>query len=233
MISERRRRAARAGRPRRRRSRHPRSVVELVDVEVEAAGAPSATIRPRPTTTSEAATAITASAKIWPSPSPWWRENAIRARFAAVQHDLEREQDDQRAAAQQHAERAGREQERGDREVPGDVGPDHSGRSPSASGLAGAWRAEDDAADRGDEQHDRGDLEREQVVGEEQAPDLGRAAERVAGRRRACESRPPAFSPIDDDDLDEQRRRGGDGADRLPARPAGPGRVGARRRGRR
>src|SRR5213076_1524591 len=40
-----------------------------------------ATIRPRPTTTSEAATAITASAKICPSPFPWYRENAIRARF--------------------------------------------------------------------------------------------------------------------------------------------------------
>src|SRR5579862_5170106 len=38
-------------------------------------------------------------------------------------------------------------------------------------------RAEYDAADGGDQQHDRGDLEREQVVGEEQAPDVRRRAE--------------------------------------------------------
>jgi len=32
-------------------------------------------------------------------------------------------------------------------------------------------RAEDDSADRRDEQHDGGDLERKQVVGEEELPD--------------------------------------------------------------
>src|SRR6266513_4025493 len=40
-------------------------------------------------------------------------------------------------------------------------------------------RAEDDAADRRDEQHDRRDLEREQVVGQEEAADVCRRAERV------------------------------------------------------
>ena len=40
----------------------------------------------------------------------------------AVEHDLEREQDDQGAAADQHAECSDREQERRDDEVPGEVG---------------------------------------------------------------------------------------------------------------
>ena len=43
--------------------------------------------------------------------------------------------------------------------------------------------AEDDAADGRDEQHDRGDLEGEQVVGEEQPSDLGGAAEASAAPR--------------------------------------------------
>src|SRR5262245_28172179 len=43
----------------------------------------------------------------------------------SVQHDLEREQDDDRVAADQHAERADREQERGDADVPGDVRAHH------------------------------------------------------------------------------------------------------------
>src|SRR5262249_36735350 len=54
----------------------------------------------------------------------------------AVQHDLEREQHDQRAAAQEDAERARREQERRDREVPGDVRAGH--QSGGASVLAGS-----------------------------------------------------------------------------------------------
>src|SRR5436309_3462498 len=42
-----------------------------------------------------------------------------------VEHDLEREQDDQRAPANQDAEVACAEQEGGDAEVPDDVGADH------------------------------------------------------------------------------------------------------------
>src|SRR5437763_4090507 len=42
----------------------------------------------------------------------------------AVQHDLEREEHDQRAAAQEDAERAGGEEEGRDREVPRDLGPE-------------------------------------------------------------------------------------------------------------
>src|SRR5206468_6895863 len=45
---------------------------------------------------------------------------ADQGEVPAVEHDLEREQDDQRVAAQQHAKRAGCEQEPGDREVPRD-----------------------------------------------------------------------------------------------------------------
>src|SRR5438128_2020378 len=46
----------------------------------------------------------------------------------AVQHDLEREEHDQRVPAQEDAERPGREQERGDREVPGDLGAEDGDR---------------------------------------------------------------------------------------------------------
>src|SRR5690348_13754981 len=49
---------------------------------------------------------------------------------------------------------------------------------------------QDDAADGRDEQHDRRDLEREQVVGQEQAPDVAGAAERRADRLLVRE--PPA-----------------------------------------
>src|SRR5262245_15057948 len=67
---------------------------------------------------------------------------AVRTREAdqgevgPVEHDLEREEDDQRAAAEEHAERAGREQEGGNREVPGDVRPLHS--PPRRSGVSGS-----------------------------------------------------------------------------------------------
>ena len=51
-------------------------------------------------------------------------------------------------------------------------------------------RTEDDAADSGDQQHDRGDLEREQVVGEEQASDVARAPEAARNVRRVGEVGP-------------------------------------------
>ncbi len=132
----RRRRAAGRGRSRRRRSSTAQGR-ELVDVEVELLAAPSRRSgrgrrrprRRRPPSRS--------SAKIWPSPFAKCRENAISARFAAVQHDLEREQHDQRAAADEHAERAGREQERGDDQVTGDVRPEH--RPSLRRGSACEW----------------------------------------------------------------------------------------------
>src|SRR3954463_13118253 len=48
----------------------------------------------------------------------------------SVQHDLEREEDDQRIAPEQHTERADAEQEAGDAEVPGDVRTVHRGSTP-------------------------------------------------------------------------------------------------------
>src|SRR3954447_11856158 len=43
----------------------------------------------------------------------------------AVQHDLEREQHDERVPADEDAERAGAEEEAGEREIPGDARPEH------------------------------------------------------------------------------------------------------------
>ena len=80
--------------------------------------------------------------------------------------------------------------------------------------------------DCGDEQHDRRDLEREQMIGQEEAADLRRAAERARDRRRS-EKSSPACDQHRDDDLDEERRGRDDGGELEPARPARPGRVGA------
>src|SRR5215208_27005 len=118
---------------------------------------------------------------------------------AAVEHDLDREQHDQRVAPDEHAERADREQRAGYREVPGDVRavhrlagllqtrwgslpvrPDALHRSAFADRpLRGRPRVvpEHDAADGGSEHDDRGDLEREQVLRQKEAPERGRAAE--------------------------------------------------------
>src|SRR5262249_38219311 len=62
---------------------HPRSV-ESLSTSSSSLRRWTATISPSPTTTSEAATAITASAKICPSRSAWFRENVINARFAPL-----------------------------------------------------------------------------------------------------------------------------------------------------
>src|SRR5438876_3380147 len=95
---------------------------------------------------------------------------------------------------------------------------------PSIDLLPARMRTEDDAADRRDEQHDRRDLEGEQVVGEEQAADLARRSEAPRDVRRMVE--PPAgLQPDRDDHLDEDRGRGPDRAHGLPGRPARPGRL--------
>src|SRR5213076_1453248 len=59
-------------------------------------------------------------------------------------------------------------------------------------------RAEDDTADRRDEQHDRRDLEREEVVGEEGAAERLRRAELAADLRRLGQE--PAGGEADYDD---------------------------------
>ena len=153
----------------------------------------SATIRPRPTTTSEAATAITVEREDLPVAVVEVAREGDQREVRAVEHDLEREQDDQRVAPEQHAECADAEQEAGDAEVPGDVRAFTAARH--LLGIRAGVRAEDDAADRGDEQDDRRDLEREQVVGEEEAADVARAAE-VAADVVGVREAPPAFSPI-------------------------------------
>src|SRR5437660_3748789 len=122
-----------------------------------------ATTRPRPTTTSDAATAITASAKICPSPRPWWRENAIRARFAPLSM-ISSESRTISGLRRSRTPSAPTEKRKA-------ATPRYqamSGPSISPPGV----RAQDDAADGGDEQHDRGDLEGEQMVGEEEPSDL-------------------------------------------------------------
>src|SRR5205085_11481117 len=93
--------------------------------------------------------------------------------------------------------------------------------SPRGSARVGA---EDDATDRGDQQHDRRDLEREQMVGEEQSPHLGWAAEGATDVLRV--RKPPArLQPDHDDDLDEERTRSQHRPDGLPARSACPRRL--------
>src|SRR5205823_1466035 len=119
-------------------------------------------------TTTEAATAITASAKIWPLDSPCRRENAIRARFAPLSmissesstiSGLRRRRTPRTPVANRNAATARYQAMSGPRTDLSFVDQ-----------LAGRRRAarvcaEDDRADRRDEQHDRGDLEREQMVG--------------------------------------------------------------------
>ena len=134
---------------------------------------------PRPTTTSDAATAITEMAKIWPSSRAVQARERDQQQVRGVEHDLDGQEDDQRAAAQHHAERADREEDRAQDDVPLDVRPVHG--PPFDVDLARV-RAEHDAADRGHEQDDRRHLEREQVVGEEEPAD--RAGEPNA--RRTC-----------------------------------------------
>src|SRR3954471_8142873 len=56
-----------------------------------------------------------------------------------VQHDLEREQDDQRVTADEHAERTNCEKERGDAEVPGDPRPVHDCTLASSTWLRRVW----------------------------------------------------------------------------------------------
>src|SRR3990172_2198202 len=154
-----------------------------------------ATISPRPIATSAAATAITESAKIWPARSPCWRANAISVRFAALSMissesrtinglrriitpsapipnrsaatiryqptsgPLIRARPAVEAAATSNRRPCGSEPQ-------SFVCPVGERRGSSVSLLLGR-RSEDDTADRCNEQHDRGDLEGEEGIGEE------------------------------------------------------------------
>src|SRR5262249_16889698 len=126
---------------------------------------PIATIRPSPTTTSDAATAITEIANTWPSSCPCSRENAISSRldaFSLISIDsrmisgLRRSSTPSAPVVKSSALRI----------------TYHWMSGPCIGSVLqreridpARVRAEHDAADRGDEQHDRGHLECEQVVG--------------------------------------------------------------------
>src|SRR4051812_40955758 len=156
-----------------------------------------ATISPSPTTTSDAATAITAIAKTCPCSFPKCRAKAIRARFAPFSMISTESR-----------------MIRGLRRTRTPIAPVAKSRPASAmyhetSGpcivLRPRMGAENDPPDGGDEQHDRGHLERDQLVREEQPPDrLGRP-ECARDLRRVREL--AAGREADrDDHLDEDRR---------------------------
>src|SRR5215470_5371432 len=174
-------------------------------------------MRPRPTTTSEAATAITEMAKIWPSSRPCRRENAISSRFAAFSmiSTLSRMISGLRRSITPRAPVVNRNAERITY---------HVMSGPCIALQRTGVRPEHDAADGGDEQHDRRHLECEQVVGEEEAADgLGRAEGAVDLLRLVEE--PAAGEADDHDHLGEDRAACEHGADDLPRRPAGPRRL--------
>ena len=67
--------------------------------------------RARPTAASAAATVITKNTMIWPSTVPSVAAERDERQVDGVQHDLDREQDRDQVAAQEHARRADREQD--------------------------------------------------------------------------------------------------------------------------
>src|SRR5919204_2291834 len=195
---------------------YPRSVLSL-STSSSMWRRPSATIMPRPTTTSDAATAITAIANTWPSSWPSRRANAISARFAPLSmistdsrmiSGLRRRKTPSAPVTKSVVARIRYQTTSG----------------PCIVSRRARVRAEHDAADRRDEQHDRRDLEREQVVGQEEAADRRRRAERAADVVLVLQ-RAAGGEPDHDDHLDEQRARCEHGANRLPRRPAGPRRL--------
>src|SRR3954451_13332651 len=178
---------------------------------------PSATIRPRPTTTSDAATAITEMAKTWPSSRPCRRENAISSRFAELSmistlsrmiRGLRRSSTPSAPVVKRIALRT----------------MYHWMSGPCIALQLACVQAEHDSADGCDEQDDRCHLEREQVVGEEEAADrLGRAETALDLLRLREEA--TGGQADDDDHLGEDRAACEHCADDLPRRSAGPGRV--------
>src|SRR5437588_4979472 len=84
------------------------------------------------------------------------------------------------------------------------LGPSTDSSLGAPPGQTTGMGAEDDPADRGDQQHDRGDLEGEQVVGQKEPSDLRGTAEGAADVLGVRE--PSARLQTDyDHDLHEQR----------------------------
>src|SRR5512146_880907 len=195
---------------------HPLSVVSL-STSSSTLRRPMATISPRPTTTSEAATAITAIANTWPSSCPKRRANAISARFApfSMISTESRMISGLRRTSTPSAPVTKRS-------------PARTRYQPTSGPCIVLHRsrvgAEHDAADRGDEEHDRRHLEGQEMVGEEEPADRRRRAERAADVRLVGELA-AGRERERDDHLGEDRGRGEDRPDGLPGRAAGPRRL--------
>src|SRR4029453_12781849 len=180
-------------------------------------------IRPRPTTTSEAATAITASAQSSPGSAPPRRANVISARFAPLSM-ISSESRTISGLRRSRTPSAPVENRKA-------ATTRYQATSGPCTGLLPAFheraarvrvRAEDDGADGCDEQHDRRDLERQQVVGQEQPPDLVRRAETGLDFRLVRELS-AGLEADDDDHLDEDRAGREPPPDLPPGRSSGPG----------
>ena len=90
----------------------------------------SAMTSARPTAASAAATVITKNVMIWPSTSPAIAAERHERQVHGVQHDLDRQQDRDQVAAQEHAGRADGEQHRRDDQVVAER--NHCARPPGA-----------------------------------------------------------------------------------------------------
>ena len=187
----------------------------------------SATTRPSPTHTSDAATAITASAKIWPAPFADVPGERDQREVRAVQHDLEREQDDQRVAPHEHAERADPEEEGGDAEVPGDRRAEHQVDASSSARFVCEPRITPPTAATSSTIDVISNASRWSV--RNRRP-IQPGEPNVALTCSLCDEPVTGLQRDHDDDLEEDRAGGEHRGDRLPARAARPRRLRTRRR---
>ena len=145
-----------------------------------------------------------------------------------VQHDLEREQDDQRAPPQHHSERSDPEQERRDDQVPADIRPVHQARSSpcrlrlSSSGVVPSTTPPTAATSSTIEvisNASRWSVRKSSPIsaGLPKVSETSRRVAQVVAPREAEH----------DDDLDQQRRRRDDRRRAQERRPSRPGCVGA------
>ena len=136
----------------------------------------------RPTAASAAATVMTKNMMICPSTSPGVAAERDERQVHGVQHDLDRQQDRDQVAPQEHAGRADGEQDRRHDQVVAER--NHGSPFPAR---------QHDRADHRHEDQDRRRLERERVVGEEHAARARRTELTVVGvgsaRRPASDAR--------------------------------------------
>src|SRR5207244_5837280 len=160
---------------------------------------------------------ITEIAKICPSSRPCRREKAIRSRFAALSMIATegRRISGERRSITPSAPVAKRSALRTTY---------HWMSGPCIALQLPCVGTEHDAADGGDEQDDRGDLEREQVVRQEELADRRRRAEAPADVARLGEEA-ARLQADDDDHLAEDGAARRHRAEHLPGRAAGPRRL--------